>query len=102
MKKMKLVAALALAIGLASIAQAQQVLPVANNTAGTEKIDKALAILVPGDHQVKLNDKISPELKLTWEAGTNWVDVLSKALTKANLAAQYNQKDKVITVDAVK
>lgn len=107
--KKNLIAALALALTLPlAHAQAQSqpnsqiILPVANNVAGSEKIDKALSVLVPGDHQVKLNNMISPEVKLTWGAGNNWINVLSKALKEANLVAQYNQKEKTITVDPVK
>jgi hypothetical protein len=84
--------------GVQGTSQYSPMLPVASNTAGSEPIDKALAVLIPGDHTVKLSNRIPSTTRLTWRADPNWVNVLSEALTKAGLTASYDPKTKEVNV----
>jgi hypothetical protein len=85
-------------IGTAASAQSATVLPVANNKAGSNTIDAALADLVPSDYRVIVRGKVSEKTVLKWRADTNWVSVLSDALSGAGLTASLNPATKIITV----
>lgn len=85
-------------LGVAAHAQSSTVLPVASNKAGTNTIDAALADLVPSDYRVIVRGKVPEKTVLKWRADTNWVSVLSDALSGAGLTASLNPATKIITV----
>lgn len=68
--------------------------------AGSAPIDSALAQIVPAPYQVLLDDTIPASVVLVWQAGDNWMEVLTRALAPIGLMATPDWSKNTVTVSA--